>query len=104
MKWTHNKFMTDKGGNLLSVEEVRSRLANGETVKPNKSYSNNTHMLPETHYLDFMSKNLCMLSCLTSSQYNAYPAYKKSEFKFVTLVTNAYKELNTKKSCNHNRF
>jgi hypothetical protein len=58
-------YMQDENGDLLSVQEVRQKLINGEKI-----VLNSDAILPPDLYFHYMSKNLFRFSCSFISEFN----------------------------------
>ncbi|MGY0036545.1 TPR end-of-group domain-containing protein [Pedobacter sp. NJ-S-72] len=69
---TFNAYVSDKKGNLLNIEEVRSKLILGETLVLNDNANwNNKNKETKEHYLDFyMSKNLYWINCNAKNEWD----------------------------------
>jgi hypothetical protein len=74
---THAAWVTDEGGNLLSIQEVRDRLCRDLPVRVNDTANwNNRNKTTTADYLySYMAKNLYYLKCMSRSQYNAEAEY-----------------------------
>lgn len=64
---TNNAWVTDEQGNLLSVEEVRARLRNGQPVQVNEdaNWNNEKKTTTEDYLYEYMAKNLFYLESWT---------------------------------------
>ena len=58
-------YLQDENGDLLSIQEVRQKLINGEKI-----VLNNDAILPPDLYFHYMSKNLFRFSCSFISEFN----------------------------------
>lgn len=69
---TNNAWVTDEQGNLLSVQEVRARLRNGQPVRVNEeaNWNNEKKTTTEDYLYDYMAKNLFYLESWTRYGFN----------------------------------
>ena len=69
---TNNAWVTDEQGNLLSVEEVRARLRNGQPVQVNEdaNWNNEKKTTTEDYLYEYMAKNLFYLESWTHYGFN----------------------------------
>ena len=69
---TNNAWVTDEQGNLLSVEEVRARLRNGQPVQVNEdaNWNNEKKTTTEDYLYEYMAKNLFYLESWTRYGFN----------------------------------
>lgn len=69
---THDAYVMDEKGVLLSIEEVRERLINGKPLllNPGANWNNEQATWAEDYLYFYMAKNLYRLECPVSSEYN----------------------------------
>jgi len=69
---TYNAFVMNENGEMLSIEEVRERLINEKTLilNPNANWNNKQTQTKEGYLKNYMAKNLYMLECPATSEYN----------------------------------
>lgn len=69
---THNAWVMDEAGNLLSIQEVRERLRDGHPLVLNEEANwNNQQKTKADHYLyNYMAKNLYYLNCWIRYEFN----------------------------------
>lgn len=69
---THDAYVMDEKGDLLSVEEVRERLINGKTLilNPDANWNNKSSSVKENYLYNYMAKNLYRIECPLVSEYN----------------------------------
>lgn len=69
---THDAYVMDEKGVLLSVEEVRERLITGKPLllNPGANWNNEQATWAEDYLYFYMAKNLYRLECPVSSEYN----------------------------------
>lgn len=70
---TQNAWVMDENGTLLSVQEVRERLRNGQTLVLNEeaNWNNLSKTIAEDYLYDYMAKNLYYINCTFRSQFGA---------------------------------
>lgn len=66
---TFGAYLADEHGRLLSISEVRARLITGEPLVLNKEANYNGQPHDPERYLHYMSKNLAVTVCATSSEF-----------------------------------
>jgi hypothetical protein len=69
---TFDAYVMNEKGELLSIEEVRERLIEDKTLilNPDANWNNQSAQTKEDYLGNYMSKNLYMLECPASSEYN----------------------------------
>jgi len=69
---TNNAYISDEKGNLLSIEEVRTKLVKNEILIVNENANwNNKRKVTKDDYLDsYMSKNLYWIECSIKSEWD----------------------------------
>lgn len=69
---TNNAWVTDDQGNMLSVQEVRDRLRNGQPVNVNEdaNWNNKSKTTTEKYLYDYMAKNLFYIDSWTRYGFN----------------------------------
>ncbi len=97
---TWDTYITDENGNYLSIEEVRKRLINNETLKVNKDINVNFGNMfsglinffegnNKNSYLDYMSKNLFRFECPVKSEFNTESGKERS-YSYIELIPKGY--------------
>lgn len=78
---TFNAWVTDDGGNLLGISEVRQRLKDNEPLVLNEdaNWNNEVKQTKESYLGSYMAKNLYYLVCCLSSEYNSETEYEGKE-------------------------
>jgi len=66
---TFEAYFTDADGGLLSIDEVRTRLIQGEPLNLCKEANWNGQKKDPAHYLNYMAKNLVRLQCPQESAF-----------------------------------
>lgn len=89
---TFNAYVKDEKGNLLSIEEVRSRLIDNSSLVLNDDANwNNEKKQTKAHYLDnYMAKNLYWLECADYSCFNPEPRYRYVKRKYLALIPQGF--------------
>ncbi|MFA7420939.1 MAG: transglutaminase-like domain-containing protein [Melioribacteraceae bacterium] len=69
---TFDAYVINENGELLSIEEVRERVINGKMLilNPDANWNKRTSQTKENYLYTYMAKNLYMLECPVSSEYN----------------------------------
>ncbi|MNE09003.1 hypothetical protein D3C80_1016670 [compost metagenome] len=85
---THDAYVMDEKGALLSVEEVRERLINGKPLLLNPGANwNNAEPTEAQEYLRYyMAKNLYRLECPVSSEYNYETEFPDKNTVYLELL------------------
>lgn len=86
---TFNAWVTDDGGNLLGISEVRQRLKDNEPLVLNEdaNWNNEVKQTKESYLGSYMAKNLYYLVCCLSSEYNSETEYEgKVRSGYMALV------------------
>lgn len=87
-----NAYITDNEGNMLSITEVRDRIAKGQPVKLNEDANHNGQPMTQGYYLDYyMTKNLYYFTCNVHSRADAETKFKDKEvYPYVGLIPEGY--------------
>lgn len=89
---TNNAYLMDEKGNLLSIQEVRSKIINDEKliINPDANW-NNKSPITKDYYLDYyMSKNLYMLRSPVYSKSSLESRAPNTELTYVILLPLEY--------------
>lgn len=104
---THDAYVMDEMGNLLGLEEVRSRLISGLplVLNPNANWNNKFPTEKEFYLDEYMAKNLYRFECALSSEYDTETRKRGKEVKYIELIpldgycqTPKYSSVKNKKS------
>lgn len=90
MDASHGIYVTDENNSMLSIEEVRARLINNQTMKLNKEAK-----VVKDWYLDYyMAKNLYWIQCTNHSRFNNESRYRPqdNDLEFISLVPSGFDE------------
>jgi hypothetical protein len=85
--------MNEKG-EMLSIAEVRERLINGKTLilNPDANWNNQSAQTKEDYLENYMAKNLYMLECPASSEYNMETSSEGKTYNYIRLLPLDYFE------------
>ena len=102
---TFDAYMMNEKGELLSVEEVRERLINDKPLilNPDANWNRKNSQTKENYLYSYMAKNLYLLECPISSEYNTETRQENKVINYMDLVPLDYfkKSLNKKESTNN---
>jgi hypothetical protein len=89
---THDAYVMNEKGEMLSVEEVRERLINNQTVivNPSANWNNKNTTTKEDYLFEYMAKNLYMMECATSSEYNLETGEDGKAVTYIRLLPMEY--------------
>jgi len=85
---TFEAYVMNEKGELLSIEEVRERLVNDKPLilNPDANWNNQSQQTNELYLENYMAKNLYMLECPVSSEYNMESAAEGKTYTYVRLL------------------
>ncbi|HCT30577.1 MAG TPA: transglutaminase domain-containing protein [Bacteroidales bacterium] len=85
---THDAYVMNEKGELLSVEEVRERLINNLPLilNPDANWNRKSSTLKEEYLYNYMAKNLYRLECPVSSEYNTETREKGKVISYIQLL------------------
>ena len=85
---TYNAFVMNENGEMLSIEEVRERLINDKTLilNPNANWNNKQTQTKEGYLKNYMAKNLFMLECPATSEYNMETHREGKTISYIKLL------------------
>jgi hypothetical protein len=85
---TYNAFVMNENGEMLSIEEVRERLINEKTLilNPNANWNNKQTQTKEGYLKNYMAKNLYMLECPATSEYNMETHREGKTISYIKLL------------------
>lgn len=91
--------MNEKG-ELLSIEEVRDRLVSDKPLilNPDANWNNQSAQTKENYLENYMAKNLYILECHASSEYNMETSSEGKTFNYIRLLPLDYFEQKPDKS------
>lgn len=91
---TFNAYVMNEKGELLGIEEVRERLINDKPLilNPDANWNNQTAQTKENYLEGYMAKNLYMLECPASSEYDMETVAGGKTYKYITLLPLDYHE------------
>lgn len=91
---THDSYVMDENGTLLSVEEVRTRLIDGRPlhINPDANWNHTLSTVKEDYLYNYMAKNLYRFSCPVHSMYDTETTVKDKELEYIELLSLDYHE------------
>jgi hypothetical protein len=91
---TFDAYVMNEKGALLSIEEVREHLISNKTLilNPDANWNNQSTQTKEDYLENYMAKNLYILECLSSSEYNMETSEEGKTFKYIKLLPLDYFE------------
>lgn len=85
---SHGAYVMDENNTLLSIEEVRERLRNNQSLKLNTETK-----VTKIWYLDnYMAKNLYWIQCTNKSQFNTESRYRQADtdLQYISLIPTGF--------------
>jgi len=91
---TFDAYVMNEKGELLSIEEVRERLISDKTLilNPDANWNNKSTQTKEDYLENYMAKNLYILECLSTSEYNMETSAEGKTFNYIKLIPLDYFE------------
>ena len=91
---TFDAYVMNEKGELLSIEEVRERLISDKTLilNPDANWNNKSTQTKEDYLENYMAKNLYILECLSTSEYNMETSAEGKTFNYIKLLPLDYFE------------
>ncbi|MFO0414501.1 MAG: transglutaminase-like domain-containing protein [Bacteroidota bacterium] len=91
---TFNAYVMNDKGQLLGIEEVRERLISGKPLilNPDANWNNQNTQTKEEYLENYMAKNLYILECPVSSEYNMETTTNGKTFQYIRLLPLEYYE------------
>jgi hypothetical protein len=91
---TFDAYVMNEKGEMLSIAEVRERLINGKTLilNPDANWNNQSAQTKEDYLESYMAKNLYMLECPASSEYNMETSSEGKTYNYIRLLPLDYFE------------
>jgi hypothetical protein len=85
---TFNAYVMNEKGEMLSIQEVRERLIENKTliINPDANWNNKTSQTKEEYLQNYMAKNLYMLECPASSEYNMETSSEGKTYNYIRLL------------------
>ena len=95
---THEAYVMDENGVMLSIAEVRERLRNDQPLQLNEDANwNNRQKTNKEYYLDhYMAKNLYYLICMDYACFDAETVKEGQTYRYIALMP--YDEINSQSS------
>jgi len=87
-----NAYVTDENGTLLSIQEVRERIINGQPYFLNKdaNWNNKTPQTKEFYLDHYMSKNLYWFNTPARNIFNVETNYRNTKEEYISLVPKGF--------------
>jgi hypothetical protein len=91
---TFDAYVMNEKGELLSIEEVRERLITDKTLilNPDANWNNQSAQKKEEYLENYMAKNLYILECPASSEYNMETSSEGKTYNYIRLLPLDYFE------------
>jgi hypothetical protein len=91
---TFNAYVMNEKGEMLSIEEVRQRLIEDKALilNPDANWNNKTPQTKINYLENYMAKNLYMLECPASSEYNMETVSEGKTYNYIRLLPLDYYE------------
>jgi hypothetical protein len=91
---TFDAYVMNEKGELLSIEEVRERLISDKPLilNPDANWNNQSTQTKENYLENYMAKNLYILECHSSSEYNMETSSEGKTFNYIRLLPLDYFE------------
>jgi hypothetical protein len=91
---TFDAYVINEKGEMLSIQEVRERLIENKTLilNPDANWNNKTSQTKEEYLQNYMAKNLYMLECPASSEYNMETSSEGKTYNYIRLLPLDYHE------------
>lgn len=85
---THNAYVMNEKGELLSIQEVRERLINDKPLilNPDANWNNKNSDTKEEHLYSYMAKNLYRFECPLVSEYNSETWADVKKIEYLDLI------------------
>jgi hypothetical protein len=99
---TFNAYVLNENGELLSIEEVRTRIIQNKPliINPDANWNNRNLQTKEYYLLNYMAKNLYILECPVVSEYNMETLESGRVFNYIQLLPLDYFKQSPDKSEN----
>lgn len=85
---THDAYVMNEKGELLSIQEVRERVINDEPIilNPTANWNHKSSTLKENYIYNYMAKNLYMFECPVHSEYDTETRKKGKQIDYIKLL------------------
>lgn len=102
---THDAYVMNEKGELLSIEEVRERLITDKPLilNPEANWNFKSSTEKEFYLYNYMAKNLYRFECPVNSEYDLETRQKGKEMTYLQLMPIDYPKQNPDKTENTNK-
>jgi hypothetical protein len=85
---TFDAYVMNEKGELLSIEEVRGRIIDGRPLilNPEANWNHKISQTKEDYLYSYMAKNLYMLECALSSEYDTETKIPGKSISYLRLI------------------
>jgi hypothetical protein len=85
---TFDAYVMNENGELLSIEEVRERIINGKPLilNPEANWNHKASQTKEHYLYNYMAKNLYILECPISSEYDTETKHDGKTTMYLRLL------------------
>ncbi|MFN5458763.1 MAG: transglutaminase-like domain-containing protein [Bacteroidota bacterium] len=85
---TFDAYVMNEKGEMLSIEEVRERLISDKALilNPDANWNNQQAQTKEGYLENYMAKNLYILECPSSSEYNMETSFEGKTYNYIKLL------------------
>jgi hypothetical protein len=85
---TFDAYVMNEKGEMLSIEEVRERLISNKVLilNPDANWNNQQAQTKEGYLENYMAKNLYILECPSSSEYNMETSSEGKTYNYIKLL------------------
>jgi len=89
---THDAYVMNEKGELLSIQEVRERLINGKTLilNPDANWNRKSSTIKEDYLYNYMAKNLYRFECPVSSEFDTETKEQGKKTSYIELLPMDY--------------
>jgi hypothetical protein len=89
---TFDAYVMNEKGEMLGIEEVRERLIEDKTLilNPDANWNNQNSQTKEGYLQNYMAKNLYMLECPASSEYNMETDRETKTMSYIRILPLEY--------------
>ncbi|HXB12479.1 MAG TPA: transglutaminase domain-containing protein [Bacteroidia bacterium] len=102
---TNDAYVMNENGEMLSIEEVRTRIVEGKPLilNPDANWNHKESVVKEHYLYQYMTKNLYMMQCPVNSEYNTETSENGKTYTYITLLPLEYYQQSPDKKENLNK-